>query len=61
MNTKEETFVTYRRNKSRYTEEQEFKDIYLEDTNLDMDPTGVHYDKGNEQETKKIGWNFVSW
>ena len=34
MNTKEDTFVTYRRRKSRYTEE--FEDIQLEDTNSDM-------------------------
>ena len=46
MNTKEDTFVTYRRNKSRYTEEQEFEDIQLEDTDSDMDPTGIHFDRG---------------
>ena len=46
MNTEEDTFVTYRRRKSRYTEEQEFDDIQLEDTNLDMDPTGIHSDRG---------------
>ena len=45
MNPEEDTFVTYRR-KSRYTEEQEFEDIQLEDTNSDMDPTGVHSDRG---------------
>ena len=44
MNTEEDTFVTYKRRKSRYTEESE--DILLEDTNSDMDPTGIHYDKG---------------
>ena len=44
MNTKEDTFVTYRRRKSRYTEE--FEDIQLEDTNSDMDPTGIHSDRG---------------
>ena len=36
MNPEEDTFVTYRRRKSRYTEKQEFEDIQLEDTNLDM-------------------------
>ena len=46
MNTKEDTFVTYRRRKSRYIKEQEFEDIQLEDTNLDMDLTGIHSDRG---------------
>ena len=46
MNTKEDTFVTYRKRKSRYTDEQEFEDIQLEDTNLDMDPTGIHSNRG---------------
>ena len=45
MNTEEDTFVTYRK-RSRYTEE--FEDIQLEDTNLDMDPTGIHSDRGKE-------------
>ena len=44
MNTEEDTFVTYRRRKSRYTEE--FEDIQLEDTNLDMAPKGIHSDRG---------------
>ena len=43
MNTKEETFVTYRKIRSRYIED--FEDIQLEDTNLDMDPTGIHFDR----------------
>ena len=42
MNSKEDTFVTYRRRKSRYTDKQEFEDNQLEDTNSDMDPTGIH-------------------
>ena len=46
MNTEEDIFVTYRRKKGRYTEEQEFEDMQLEDTNLDMDPTGIHSDRG---------------
>ena len=46
MNTEVDTFVTYRRRKSRYTEEQEFEDIQLEDNNSDMDPTCTHFDKG---------------
>ena len=46
MNTEEDTFVAYRRRKSKYTEEQEFEDIQLEDTNSDMDPTGIHSDIG---------------
>ena len=43
MNTEEDTFITYRRRKSRYTEE--FEDIQLEDTNSDMDPTSIHSDR----------------
>ena len=42
MNTKEDTFLAYRRRKSRYTDKQEFEDNQLEDTNSDMDPTGIH-------------------
>ena len=45
MNLEEDTFVTYRR-KSRYTKEHEFEDIQLEDTNSDMDPIGIHSDRG---------------
>ena len=44
MNTEEDTFVTYRRRRSRYT--KEFEDIQLEDTNSDMYPTGIHSDRG---------------
>ena len=56
MNTEEDTFVTYRRRKSRYMEEQEFEDIQPEDTNSDMDPTGIHSDrgKGTREEEDKI-------
>ena len=61
MNTEEDDFITYRRRKSRYIEEQEFEDIQLEDTNSDIDPTGIHFDRGKEQEKRKIGWNFVAW
>ena len=46
MNTEEDTFVTYRRRRSRYTEEQEFGDIQLEDTNSDMEPIGIDSDRG---------------
>ena len=46
MNPEEDTFVTYRRRKSGYTEEQEFEDILLEDTDSDMDPTRIHSDRG---------------
>ena len=46
MNTEEDTFVTYRRNKSRYIEEQGFEDIQLEDTNSNMDPIGILSDRG---------------
>ena len=44
MNTEDDSFVTYRRRRSRYTEE--FEDIQLEDTNSDMDPTGIHSNRG---------------
>ena len=56
MNTEEDTFVTYRRRKSRYNEEHEFEDIQLEDTDSDMDPTGIHYDreKGIGEEEEKL-------
>ena len=43
MNTEEDTFVTYRRRKSRYT--KEFEDIHLEDTNSNIDPIGIHTDR----------------
>ena len=44
MNTEEDRFVTYRKRRSRYTED--FEDIQLEDTNSNMDPTGIHFDRG---------------
>ena len=56
MNTEEDTFVTYRRRKSRYTEE--FEDIQLEDTNSDMDPTGIHSDKGKGMGEDEDGMEF---
>ena len=46
MNPKETTFVTYRRRKGRYIEDLEFEDIKLEDTDSDMDLTGIHSDRG---------------
>ena len=61
MNTEDDTFVTYRRRRSRYTEE--FEDIQLEDTNLDMDPTGIHSDRGKgmgEVEDRMEFRNLVS-
>ena len=61
MNTEEDTFVTYRRRKSRYTEE--FEDIQLEDTNSDMDPTGIHSNRGigtGEDEDRMEFHNLVS-
>ena len=48
MNIEEDTFVTYRIRKSGYTEEHEFEDIQLEDTNSDMDPTSIHSDRGKD-------------
>ena len=44
MNTEGDLFVTYRRRKSRYT--GEFEDIQLEDISSDMDPIGIHSDRG---------------
>ena len=44
MNTEGDPFVTYRRRKSRYI--GEFDDIQLEDTNSDMEQTGIHSDRG---------------
>ena len=46
MNPKENAFVTYRRRKGRYTKDLEFEEIKLEDTDLDMDTTGIHFDRG---------------
>jgi len=61
MNTKDDTFVTYRKRRSRYTED--FEDIQLEDTNSDMDPTGTHSDRGKgtgEDEDRMEFRNLVS-
>ena len=60
MNTKEDTFVTHRK-RSRYTED--FEDIQLEDTNSDIDPTGIHSDRGKrtrEDEDRMKFCNLVS-
>ena len=46
MNLEDTAFVTYRRRKGRYTEDWEFEEIKLEDTDSDMDPTGIHSDRG---------------
>ena len=61
MNTEENTFVTYRRRRTRYIEDQAFEDIQLEDTNTNMDPTDIHFDRGKEQEKRRRSWNFVAW
>ena len=59
MNTEEDTFVTYRKRRSRYTEE--FEDIQLEDTNSDMDPTGLHSDRGTGEDVDRMEFcNLVS-
>ena len=61
MNTEEDPFVTYRKRRSRYIEE--FEDIQLEDTNSDMDPTGIRSNKGKgtgEDEDKMEFRNLVS-
>ena len=61
MNTEGDPFVTYRRRKSRYT--GEFEDIQLEDTNSDMEQTGIHSDRGKgtgEEEDRMEFHNLVS-
>ena len=61
MNTEEDTFVTYRKRRSRYTED--FEDIQLEDTNSEMDPIGIHSDRGKgtgEDEDRMEFRNLVS-
>ena len=61
MNTKEDTFVTYKKRGSRYTEE--FEDIQLEDTNSDMEQIGIHSDRGKgtgDEEDRMEFCNLVS-
>ena len=61
MNTKEDTFVTYRKRRSRYI--KEFEDIQLEDISSDMEQTGIHFDKGKgtgEEEDRMEFRNLVS-
>ena len=38
--------MTYRRRKGRYTKDLEFEEIKLEDKDSDMDPIGIHSDRG---------------
>ena len=45
MNPEETAFVTYRRRKGRYTKDLEFEEIKLEDTDSNIDPTGIHSDR----------------
>ena len=61
MNTEGDPFVTYRRRKSRYT--GYFEDIQLEDTNSDMEQTGIHADRGKgmgDEEDRMEFRNLVS-
>ena len=61
MNTEDDTFVTYRKGRSRYTED--FEDIQLEGTNPNMDPTSIHSDRGKgtgEDEDRMEFRNLVS-
>ena len=63
MNPEETAFVTYRRRKGRYTEDLEFEDIKLEDTDSDMDPIGIHSDRGKgtrEEEDRLAFYSLVS-
>ena len=61
MNTEEDPFVTYRKRRSRYTED--FEDIQLEDVSSDMEPTGIDFDRGKgtgEDEDRMEFHNLVS-
>ena len=61
MNPEGDPFVTYRRRKRRYRGELE--DIQLEDTNSDMEQTGIHSDrrKGTGEEEDRMEFrNLVS-
>ena len=47
----------------RYTEDVEFEDIKLEDTDSDMDPTGIHSNRGKgigEEEDRVAFHSLVS-
>ena len=60
MNPEGDPFVTYMRRKSRYT--RDFEDIQLEDTNSDMEQTGIHSDRGKgtgEEEDRMEFRNIV--
>ena len=59
MNKEGDHFVTYRRRKSRYIEE--FEDIQLEDTNSDMEQTGIHSDreKGTREEEDRMEFHSL--
>ena len=39
----------------------EFEEIKLEDTDLDMETTRIHSDRGNGIGKMKIGWHSKSW
>ena len=61
MNTEEDPFVTYRKKRSRYTED--FEDIQQEDISSDMEQTGIHSNKGKgtrEDEDRMEFRNLVS-
>ena len=51
--------MTYRRRKGRYIEDLEFEDIKLEDTNSDMDITGIHSNrgKGTREEEDRLAFH----
>ena len=60
MNTEDDTFVTCRK-RSSYP--KDFEDIQLEDTHSDMDPSGIHSDRGKgmgEDEDRMEFRNLVS-
>ena len=62
MNPEETAFVTYRR-KGTYTEDREFEEIKLEDTDSDMDTIGIHSNRGKgigEDEDRMAFQSLVS-
>ena len=58
MNTEEDPFVTYRKRRSRYTED--FEDIQLEDSSSDMEQIGIHSDRGKGMGEMRTRWSFTT-
>ena len=58
MNIEGDSFVSYRRRKSRYT--REFEDIQLTYTNSDMEQTDIHLDRGKGMGEEEDWMEFPS-